>query len=415
MPEISRTRKRAIARAARKSGPTAYTARQMAAGALAIFVVGAMIGTTAGLLLGGNSGEPRQSAERSEPAGAASAPATGENTRPTSDKIRSRGSDAAHLDKVPTSGYAQAPEPAQPPPTPDAATSPATGGAAEAPAGGPSGAQRLAGRIVDDGRRRAETAAKTPTQPQPAWQQNAAAHPNPAPGTAKIAIVIDDLGLNRSNARKTVALPGPLTLAFMTYAPRLGDLTEAARASGHELLVHVPMQPSDDSSDPGPKVLSGDLDRAELMARLDWGLSRFEGYVGINNHMGSGFTQHTEGMRAVLAELKRRGLMFLDSRTIASSVAGSLAKEMGVAHATRDVFLDNRRELGEIRAQLEKAERIARETGSAVAIGHPYDETIEALKAWLPTLGDKNIALVPISALAQSRGPDVARLPTGGE
>jgi polysaccharide deacetylase 2 family uncharacterized protein YibQ len=163
-------------------------------------------------------------------------------------------------------------------------------------------------------------------------------------------------------------------------------------------------------------VLSSDLDRSELLARLDWGLSRFDGYVGINNHMGSAFTRDAEGMRTVLAELKRRGLMFLDSRTIGGSVAGSLAQEMGVAHATRDVFLDNRRDVAAIRAQLEEAERIARKTGSAVAIGHPYDETIQALSAWLPTLAEKKIALVPISALAEGRGPDVARLPgTGAE
>jgi hypothetical protein len=106
--------------------------------------------------------------------------------------------------------------------------------------------------------------------------------------------------------------------------------------------------------------------------------------------------------------------MFLDSRTIGGSVAGSLAQEMGVAHATRDVFLDNRRDVAAIRAQLEEAERIARKTGSAVAIGHPYDETIQALSAWLPTLAEKKIALVPISALAEGRGPDVARLPGMG-
>ncbi|MFP3435655.1 divergent polysaccharide deacetylase family protein, partial [Paraburkholderia sp. SIMBA_061] len=61
----------------------------------------------------------------------------------------------------------------------------------------------------------------------------------------RVAIVIDDLGLNRPNAWDTMRLPGPLTLAFMTYADRLPDMTEAARAHGHELMVHVPMLPED--------------------------------------------------------------------------------------------------------------------------------------------------------------------------
>ena len=393
MPEISRARQRAIAREARKYGPTGYTARQLAAVALGVFVAGAAIGTTAGLLLGGSGDRTgTEIAQRSGP------PA---HTPTVDDQAKADGAETAQPSRTSTSGYANAPETADPAPieAPDDLTH----------------ALAITDRIVEQGRRQAEAAqpAQEPPKAPQAWQRNAAAYPEPGPGVAKIAVVIDDLGLNRPNARATVALPGPLTLAFMTYAPSPGELTRAARAAGHELLVHVPMQPSDEATDPGPKVLTGALDRAELLGRLDWGLSRFDGYVGINNHMGSAFTRDTEGMRAVLGELKRRGLMFLDSRTIASSVAGPLAKEMGVAHASRDVFLDNRRDVDAIRTQLAKAEEIARETGSAVAIGHPYDETIQALKAWLPTLGDKNIALVPISALAKGRGPDVAQLPAG--
>jgi polysaccharide deacetylase 2 family uncharacterized protein YibQ len=392
MPEISRARQRANAREARRYGPTGYTARQLIAVALAVFVAGAVLGTGAGLLLGGSDEGARPPvAERQDPPARTQSPSTVARTQP-------HALDTGRPGRTPTSGYVRAPEAAEPAPsrTADDLTH----------------ALEITDRIVEAGRRQAEAEPEPGrAEAPPAWQRNAAAYPKPGPGMAKIAVVIDDLGLNRSNTRETLALPGPLTLAFMTYAPSPGDLTRAARQAGHELLVHVPMQPSDAATDPGPKVLSGGLDRAELLARLDWGLSRFDGYVGINNHMGSAFTRDAEGMRAVLGELRRRGLMFLDSRTIAGSVAGSLAAEMGVAHATRDVFLDNKRDVAAIRAQLAKAEQIAREHGSAVAIGHPYDATIQALSAWLPSLADKNIALVPISALAKGRGPDVAQLP----
>ena len=412
MSEISRARQRANAREARKYGPTGYTARQLAAVALGVFVAGAAVGTTAGLLIGGG-GDRGQTQLAEQRAPATPTPAVDGGSRPG--KTPTDDADAAKPARVPTSGYAQAPEPAHPPPIPDAEQSPTpnAGSPVDPPAGDLSEAARITARLVEGVRQGAARVTDASSETPPAWRRNAAAYPRPGPGVARIAVVIDDLGLNRPNARETLALPGPLTLAFMTYAPSPGDLTEAARAAGHELLVHVPMQPSDDTTDPGPKVLSGALDRAELMARLDWALSRFDGYVGINNHMGSAFTQDGEGMRAVLAELKRRGLMFLDSRTIAGSVAGPLAEEIGVMHAARDIFLDNDRDVATIRAQLAKAERIARESGSAVAIGHPYDETIAALRSWLPTLSDKNIALVPISALAKGRGPDVARLPAG--
>src|SRR3546814_6705104 len=116
------------------------------------------------------------------------------------------------------------------------------------------------------------------------------------------------MGLNRSQSRRAIALPGPLTLSFLTYADDLPQQTAAARAAGHELMLHVPMEPMDSAVPPGPEALLVSADDAELRRRLNWGLGRFEGFVGINNHMGSRFTRNEPGMSVVLAELHRRGL-----------------------------------------------------------------------------------------------------------
>src|SRR5205807_7267740 len=113
------------------------------------------------------------------------------------------------------------------------------------------------------------------------------------------------------------------------------------RAAGHELLAHVPMEPFGAYADPGPNVLLVGLSRADLLHRLGRDLDSFTGYVGINNHMGSRFTSHAEGMGTVAAELRRRGLLFLDSRTTAQTVAFQVAVEHGVPSVSRDVFLDN--------------------------------------------------------------------------
>ena len=104
-------------------------------------------------------------------------------------------------------------------------------------------------------------------------------------------------------------------------------------------------------------------------------------------------------MALVMAELRSRGLLFLDSRTTAQSVAAAEARRAGVAHAVRDVFLDNDTDLASIRRQLALTEQIARRRGSAVAIGHPHDATIEALRGWLPTLEQRGFVLVPISTI----------------
>lgn len=241
-----------------------------------------------------------------------------------------------------------------------------------------------------------------PGQPVP-WQQHAVAV-EPSGGRPMIAIVLDDVGVNRRGARKAIALPGPLTLSFMTYARDLPAMTAEARQAGHELMLHVPMQPRRDDLDPGPNVLRADLPPGELRQRLAWGLARFEGYVGINNHMGSRFTASPDGMALVMEEVRARGLLFLDSLTAANSVAGAQAAEAGVPYAVRDTFIDNEPDdLAAIHRQLALLEQRAREQGYAIGIGHPHDGTVTALEAWIPEMRERGFALVPISAIVRHR------------
>ena len=103
-----------------------------------------------------------------------------------------------------------------------------------------------------------------------AWERHAVAMAA-LPDRPMIAIVIDDMGLHRANSNRAVALPGPLTLAYMAYADDLAVKVDAGRAAGHEILVHVPMEPLNGAEDPGPNALLTGLDDAELLRRLRWG------------------------------------------------------------------------------------------------------------------------------------------------
>lgn len=248
----------------------------------------------------------------------------------------------------------------------------------------------------------ASPAAPPPPGPgrEPAWLAYAVPAPDTG-GKPMIAIVIDDTGLDRANSARVIALPGPLTISFMTYAERLDQQSAAARAHGHELLLHVPMEPIDQELDAGRDVLRTDLSPDELRQRLDWDLGRLSGYVGINNHMGSKFSRWPDGMALVMQALRARGLLFLDSRTIADSVGAKEAAAYGVPHADRDVFLDNDQNPGAVAAMLAELERIARKRGFAVGIGHPHPGTIEALQKWLPTLAPRGFVLVPLSAIVR--------------
>ncbi len=238
----------------------------------------------------------------------------------------------------------------------------------------------------------------------PAWERHSVEVS--ATGQPTIAIVIDDLGLNLPNTRKTIALPAPLSLAFMTYGYDLQRLTRSAKQAGHELLVHVPMEPLDSSSDPGPNVLRTGLTQPELEQRLDWGLTRFEGYVGVNNHMGSRFTSSRPDMARVLRALKERGLLFLDSQTVADSVGGALADDLGVPYALRDIFIDNAPDPEAIAGQLAKLERLSRRRGYAVGIGHPHSATIAVLESWIPEAEARGFVFVPISHVVRRRSAD---------
>jgi uncharacterized protein len=228
----------------------------------------------------------------------------------------------------------------------------------------------------------------------------------PAPATQglpRIAIVIDDLGIDRKRSERAIALKPPLTLSFIAYAHDLPQLAGEARRAGHELMLHVPMEPLSRAEDMGPNGLAIGLERDELLRRLRWNLERFEGYVGINNHMGSRFTGDAKSLAPVMEELKARGLLFLDSRTIATSAGAEVAQHYGVPNAARDVFLDNEINAVSIAQQLAEAEAVARHRGTAIAIGHPHDATLDALTSWLDELSRKGLVLVPVSAVVRER------------
>ncbi|NKB45890.1 MAG: divergent polysaccharide deacetylase family protein [Alphaproteobacteria bacterium] len=217
-----------------------------------------------------------------------------------------------------------------------------------------------------------------------------------------IAIVIDDMGLDKRRTGKVLALPGPLTVSYLTYADDLNAQAQRAIDAGHEVMAHIPMEPMG-TADPGPGALMSDGSPADLREQLDKYLNGWTGYVGINNHMGSKLTSDRTAMDVVMMELKSRGLMWLDSRTDSSTVGETAAGAVGVPHIGRDVFLDNEDDEQAIALQLAKVESIARREGFAVAIGHPRDATLTALAKWMATLSEKGLALVPVTEALRRR------------
>lgn len=253
------------------------------------------------------------------------------------------------------------------------------------------------------------TQAVTPPMPaprplQPPADMRAARFPHPV-----IAIVIDDMGLDRRRSAQIAALPAPVTLAYMPYARQVAQQTAQARAGGHELIVHMPMEPDDLArNNPGPDALLVKNAEPENMRRLDKNLRAFDFYMGVNNHMGSALTADRAAITPVLQDLKKRGLWFLDSKTNPRSVASGVAADIGLPFAARDVFLDNVDSRAAVLQQLYVAENLARRKGYAVAIGHPKDGTVAALKDWMRNVPQRGVTLVSLSTIIAARFPNSA-------
>ncbi len=244
------------------------------------------------------------------------------------------------------------------------------------------------------------TAPASATPVIPAWML--AAVPVPVPtDRPMVAIVIDDLAVDQARSRRAIALPGPLTMSFLPYGDNLRRLAAAARDRGHEIMVHLPMEPLDPEADPGPDALMTNADSDEIRARLLRNLDALDGYIGVNNHMGSKFSASEPGMRPVMEEIRDRGLIYLDSLTTPQTVGADLAKAMNVPYLARDVFLDYDRKAETVKQQLEQLETIARRRGYAIGIAHPYDSTIDVIGQWLQTAGERGFAVVPVSAIAR--------------
>lgn len=216
----------------------------------------------------------------------------------------------------------------------------------------------------------------------------------------RIVIILDDMGIDPAAANAAMSLPGPLTLSFLPYARDVDRWASLASEAGHDVMLHLPMEPVGEN-DPGPNALRSEMSGAAFLRALEWNLDRFDGYAGVNNHMGSSLTTNEAAMKTVLAEVKARDLFFIDSVTTRDTVVARAGRQVGANIISRDVFLDA--EVGDggaVRRQLELVERIAIETGYAVAIGHPHETTMSVLGPWLTSAKARGFDLVTATSIA---------------
>lgn len=216
--------------------------------------------------------------------------------------------------------------------------------------------------------------------------------------SAKLAIIIDDIGYNKKNGLAVAKLPFKITLAVLPLTPHGAELAKIAHANGKEIMLHAPM--SNERNIPlGPGGLTSNISEPFLVDTLNKDLADIPHVKGVNNHMGSQLTQNTKIMAWLMKYLKLNKLYFIDSRTTAKTQALNQAQAHQLPSRKRDVFLDDRREITHIRKQLMAAMGIAKSRGSAIAIGHPYPETIQILNEAENIALSEQVELVLVSEL----------------
>ena len=227
----------------------------------------------------------------------------------------------------------------------------------------------------------------------------------PLPGKLpKIAIIIDDIGYDYLIAAKYINLNIPLTLSLFPHSPYQRQIIQLAREKGVDLMLHLPMEPLGyPRIDPGPGALITSMSPDELTDQLNDDLDAVPYIKGVNNHMGSKFTESSELMNIVISDIKRRDLFFVDSRTSTKSQAGSSARLFHIPYAERDIFLDNIEDSQEIRKQIQLLLQKALKNGHAIAIGHPHSLTYQTLQEELPEIHNK-VQIVTVSELVHPAG-----------
>lgn len=198
-------------------------------------------------------------------------------------------------------------------------------------------------RIGDDGSRPAEVYAR----PAP---------PHAAMAPARIAVVVDGLGLSEATTRQAIeTLPADVTLALVATGADLPEAAAVARQGGHEILLSLPAE------SPG-----GDLTAA---------MARFSGYAGILTAAGA------DRLGPLMQEAERRGLLML------ASTGGA------------DVTLPQTMPAEAVEQAFARAERLAQRNGRAIVIAEGSPSLLRQLARWTASLERRGVLLVPATSL----------------
>ena len=224
-------------------------------------------------------------------------------------------------------------------------------------------------------------------------------------GDLRIAILVDDIGLNMEALQDLLAIDAPLSFAVLPHQPHSMQAAQALHRRNRDTLLHLPMEPRSYPKDrPGEGALFLSMSDEEIRKQFKQDLASVPHALGVNNHMGSRFSEDKEKMAVVMAEMKNRGLFFVDSRTTGGSKAREAADRAGVRFLARKIFIDNDQSY---EASFKILTDILQEPGKLnghgpiLLIGHPYPSTVAAIRDAVPLLEAGGVRIVPVSKIVR--------------
>jgi polysaccharide deacetylase 2 family uncharacterized protein YibQ len=212
---------------------------------------------------------------------------------------------------------------------------------------------------------------------------------------AKIAIILDDGGNNLELIKKITQISYPLTVSILPFTPYDKKTAELLRKAKKHVFLHLPLQPHGyPATDPGKGaiLLNTPTDLIDIIINKD--IERIGNINGVNNHMGSMFTENRDKTTLVLKSIRRYTDVFVDSRTSSKSTAYEVCKSVMDKCGYNSIFIDNDNNKKSILKEIDEAYKLAITKKNIILIGHVREATIEALEEALPEYEKKGIKFV---------------------
>ncbi len=219
----------------------------------------------------------------------------------------------------------------------------------------------------------------------------------------KIAIILDDVGYNISYVKPFLDLNLPITFSILPRVVYSGRLARMIHEEGHEIMLHQPMEPHNNLINPGPGALYLNQNTEEMHIIVEENIESFPFAVGVNNHMGSLFTESKQKVLETLEVFKKKDFFFVDSVTSHNSHAFNTAENLKMKAACRNIFIDNRHDKTSIAGQLKKLKDYALKFGCAVGIAHPRLETACAMADFFYSGEARGLSMEYVSGIIEAR------------